>query len=317
MGFVFVVPIASTFKHHVCCCHSQESNTSLKRRLRARVAYDGTEYNGWQYQDNGRTIQSELEKVLSRRVGQPIRVVGASRTDAGVHARGQAVHFDMPIDCVNHVSQLGKLEFVVNQMLPADIRLSHIGYAPYYTTPILVKPEGSDAAKRIHLWSSMYDAKGKLYSYRFSVGPMLDPMERLYCYREWRAQKHGFCEQRLRIAAEQFSGTHDFSAFANSLHLKSTKESHISINPIRRIESIQIFKEDHPSGIYRVEFKLDGALYKMVRNIMGTLLAIACYRLDVESVTRLLEKKDRRAVPKSAPAHGLCLQQVIYDEWPM
>lgn len=317
-SLAFTIPVAPSYRRICRCCESQASTDSTpKRRLRARVAYDGTAYNGWQFQLKSPTVQNALEKVLTRRMGQPIRVVGASRTDAGVHARGQAVHFDVPAESVADESQLDKLQFVVNQMLPADIRMSHIGFAPFYKTPVIVNSEGSDDVKRIHLWSSMYDAKGKLYSYRFSIGPVLDPMERLYCHREWRAQKHGFCEQRLREAASSFSGTHDFSAFVNSLPSKSMDGSQMMINPVRNIRSIRVISEDHTSQIYRVEFSLDGALYKMIRNIMGTLLAVACYRLDTGSVVRLLENRDRRAVPKSAPAHGLCLEEVFYDEWPM
>lgn len=305
------------YRHTCCCCESTDSNPTPKRRLRARVAYDGTAYCGWQFQLNGPTIQHTLEKVLTQRLGDPIRVVGASRTDAGVHARGQAVHFDVPAESAIDESQLDKLQYVVNQMLPTDIRMSHIGFAPFYTTPVLVRSDRSDTVIRIHLWSSMYDAKGKLYSYRFNVGRTLDPMQRLYCHQEWRAQKHGFSEQRLRDAASLFSGTHDFSAFVNAFQSKCSGDSPIAVNPVRNIQSIRIVSEQQASQIYRVEFRLDGALYRMVRNIMGTLLAVACYRLDVDSVPRLFEGKDRRAIPISAPAHGLCLEQVFYDGWPM
>lgn len=317
MPTAFAISAVSPYRRTYCCCENTDSENTPKRRLRARVAYDGTAYCGWQFQLKGPTIQSTLEKVLTRRLGHPIRVVGASRTDAGVHARGQAVHFDVPTESVTDDDQLDKLQFVVNQMLPTDIRMSHVGFAPFYTAPVIVKSAVSDTVKRVHLWSSMFDAKGKLYSYRFNVGRTLDPMERLYCHHEWRAQKHGFSEQRLRDAASLFSGTHDFSAFVNSLQSKSATDSPIAINPVRNIRSIRIFSERHASQIYRVEFLLDGALYRMVRNIMGTLLAIACYKLDVDSVPQLFESKDRRLIPISAPAHGLCLEQVLYDGWPM
>lgn len=286
-----------------------------RRRLRGRVAYDGTNYNGWQLQPRVRTIQGEIELALHRRFShshseeqQPLRVVGASRTDAGVHARGQAFHVDIPERLLcNQVDDLQRLQHVLNQMLPTDVRLSRLALAPYYL---------SRRDNEHHLWSAIYDTCGKVYSYRFSVGALpLDPLKRTYVHCEWRAGVHGFCEQRLRAAADRFVGTHDFSAFTNSLERKRRV---VSVNPVRTIQAVRVSREgDAKEGIFCIEFTLSGALYKMVRNVVGTILDVACYQRDVESIDHLFESKDRKLVPKSAPAHGLCLEQVLYDDWPM
>lgn len=206
----FVLPVVSTRPHvsPTCCERSEGAQQPLpiEKRLRARVAYDGTEYKGWQIQLEGKSIQKEMEKAFSRRFGERIRVVGASRTDAGVHARGQGCHFDLPPHCVpSDDQQLHHLQFVVNRMLPDSIQINHIGYAPRYL----------DQQQRSHLWSAMFDATGKLYSYRFNTAQLVDPMDRLYCHREWRAARFGFSEARLREAADKFVGSHDFTAFAN------------------------------------------------------------------------------------------------------
>lgn len=317
MAMLFVFPCGAVRASPSCIT---DSTTPVRKRLRGRVAYDGTNYNGWQFQENGRTIQAEIEKVLRRRFGHPVRVVGASRTDTGVHARGQAFHVDVPIEFAPSDDQeLYKLEFVINQMLPDDVRVMRLGHAPYHRSkrfePSLKDTGDLQLIERTHLWSAMYDATGKSYSYSFSVAPVLDPMLRLYCYREWRVAKFGFSEQRLHDAAARFVGTHDFTAFANSCHKSQGIKSPVEINPMRTIRSIEIVNESPDR--FRLEFSIDGAFYKMIRNIMGTLLDISCFQLDVDSVDRFLESRDRRIVPKSAPARGLCLEQVFYDGWDM
>lgn len=353
------------------CHHTPDVRTPLPhKRLRARVAYDGTNYNGWQFQVNSRSVQAEVERVLSRRMGLPVRVVGASRTDAGVHAKGQAVHFDVPAStapCNAH--QLKHLEFVLNQMLPEDVRISHIGAAPLHTFPrpsrstaskpvvggaasrpdaqrmqngspglvsvaeSVVTPPATDATPGAVLvgettprasktdyisryWSSMYDTCGKIYSYRFCTRLTLDPMQRLYYHREWRAARYGFCEDALREACRRFEGTHDFTAYTNSYSgPPGSAKGSVVVNPVRTLESVRVVREEE--GMYRVVFRLDGALYRMVRNVMGTVLDVACLQRDVDCVETLFESKDRRLAPKSAPARGLCLDEVLYNSWKM
>lgn len=292
-----------------------------------------------------------MERVIQRRFGELIRVVGASRTDTGVHARGQAFHMDVP--CSESPSEwtaqeLQKLEYILNQMLPDDICVSHLDVAPEYTTFTHSAPctsvattsttsgntesedgllsssssliqtgpsSGGTMLQRQHLWSAIYDAQGKLYTYRFSTAKMLDPLLRLYCYREWRAYKYGFCETRMHQAIQRFEGTHDFSAFANASNTKSGGGTAVYVNPVRTIQSINVVHEDDER--YRLEFRIDGALYKMIRNVVGTILDVACFQRPPESIGEMFESKNRRRGSKSAPANGLCLEQVFYEDWAM
>lgn len=190
-------------------------------------------------------------------------------------------------------------------MLSEDVRLSHISHAPL-TTP-------ADPLQRP--WSAIYSARGKRYAYRFCTAPILDPLQRLHYYREWRAPRTGFCEQTLRAGLNRFVGTHNFAAFANTAHAPAGIISPVKINPIRTVRSAQLIKE--AEHMYRVEFDIDGAFYRMIRNIMGTLLDLSCFKLRLDDIDHLFESRDRRLVPKAAPAKGLCLEEVFYDGWPM
>lgn len=274
------------YKSPTCSAAAEEPKT----RLRARVAYEGSRYSGWQFQPNALTVQGELEAALSRRSGALVRVVGASRTDAGVHARGQGVHFDVPGS-----PDLRGLQFSVNQMLPPDIRMRDV----------CVAPEGEK-----HAWHAIFRAQGKRYSYRFSTRKVYDPLQNSFRMYEYRAAQGRFCERRLREAADRFVGTRDFTAFANSV---PTLPNGLKVSPIRTVRSIDILREE--DGHIRLDFDIDGALYKMIRNVTGTLLDVACGKMEVEDIPRLFESRDRKLVSKSAPARGLCLEEVFYDDW--
>lgn len=294
-----------------------------KTRFRARIAYDGTEYRGWQYQASHQTIQGELERAMARKLNTRVRVVGASRTDAGVHARGQGVHFDVPSSQSFECRKDPQLfEFRLNQMLPRDIRISNIGEAPVgieRTIPDNVrgKIEKTEAngTTDTRPWNSIYDSNGKLYTYRICTGKVLDPMQRLYRYHEWRASRHGFSEDVLREVAAKFVGSHDFSAFTNTTRPPPGIIPPVLVNPIRTVRSVDVIAES--DGLYRIEFRIDGALYRMIRNIMGTILAVSCNRLDLSVVEEYFSARDRRLIPKCAPAHGLCLEEVFYKDWDM
>lgn len=130
-------------------------------RIRGRVAYDGTGFNGWQTQSKGRTVQAELEEVLSRRFNRRIIIVGAGRTDAGVHARGQAFHFDLLPGEINTPGDEMKLQLAMNSMLRRDTRVWKISKAP-----ASVEKERDDGRKAAHKWHVIYESTKKLYSYR-------------------------------------------------------------------------------------------------------------------------------------------------------
>ena len=131
-------------------------------RFRGRIAYDGTGYDGWQVQPKRRTVQGELESVLSRRFNRTIRAVGAGRTDAGVHARGQAFHFDLEEGEIETREDEMKLQRALNSMLRRDTRIWNVGRAPK-----AVKKIRDDGTTVVHRWHVIYESTKKFYSYRY------------------------------------------------------------------------------------------------------------------------------------------------------
>ncbi|KAA8494974.1 tRNA pseudouridine synthase A 1 [Porphyridium purpureum] len=276
-------------------------------RCRMTVAYDGTEFRGWQYQINTRnSVQATLEKVFSRRLNGFTRVVGASRTDTGVHARGQVAHFDIPEEIPKEDLQqddssgLSRLEFQVNRMLPANLQVLRMEVAP---PPSLVKlPSG----ERLKPWHSIYCAQHKIYSYKIMFATCMDPLERLYRHHEYQA-----CDTDLFEAAlQRFVGTHDFSSFANRL-----SHGEVVRNPVRTVHSVRVIRDERDPRLMTVEVDLQGALYKMVRNMIGAALHVARHDMPPEHIDVLLGARDRRIAPKAAPARGLCLDRIFYADY--
>lgn len=319
-SFSMFVSVATlpTIKTPSTGCAETSKSKPPKQRIRARVAYDGSNYKGWQFQVHHQTVQGTLEDSLSRKFKQLVRVVGASRTDTGVHARGQAVHFDIPAEQgLGRNDDVQKLQFTLNQMLPSDIRISNVSLAPQIVRARFsdgYQSEGDDNAEaKYRQWHAMYNAKGKLYSYRICTGPICDPLERLYRHFEWRAAKFGFSEDLFKQATHKFIGSHDFSAFTNNSCTPPGFERPVLINPVRTVRTADVIKEKE--DMYRIDFSIDGAMYRMIRNIVGTILDVSCGRMELSSIDDLFLSKDRRLVPKSAPAKGLCLENVFYDDW--
>lgn len=281
-------------------------------RYRARVLYDGTDFAGFQLQPDVDTIQRRLEGVLALRFQAKVRVVAASRTDAGVHARGQMIHFDAP-----RAEAPEKIQWAVNSMLPASVRVRELERAP--------DPPGPEFGK----WHAIRCALGKLYTFRIVVGGLadVDPIEGRYrVLVNVRSRVHqpgagagGFDMEALRRAARHFVGTHDFSAFANTQMRTSTPGDRTGSrppldgrNPIRTIHSVHVV--DEGEGRYRIDIHLRSALYKMVRNIVGVLLEVGRGRLDADDVPALLRGRDRAKLPPPAPACGLTLERVWFTD---
>lgn len=241
------------------------------------LAYDGTQYCGWQVQPNGPSIQQFVQKAMEILLRQPIALHGAGRTDSGVHALNQTAHFK----CSQQLDPYRMLHSL-NGLLPPDIRVKNL-------EPV---SEGFHAR---------YSATGKTYHYLLEVGPFQNPFERLY---RWHIYQK-FDIPLFIKAASYFVGTHDFVAFANESHRGVA--SHDSIRTMKRLD---IVNEDN-NGI-RLEFEADGFLYKMVRNIVGTLADVAMHKIDIAEIPRIFEKKDRRLAGKAAPPHGLFLVKVEY-----
>lgn len=244
-------------------------------RYKLTIAYDGTAYCGWQIQPNGLTIQELIETKLKILVKEA-NVVGAGRTDAGVHARGQAAHFESAI-----ALDLFKMLASLNGLLPKDIRVLQIERVP----------------ENFH---ARFSAINKEYHYHLQLGRVQDPFSRLY---RWHIPDKIDIEL-MRECASLFLGTHDFSAFANE-----SDRGAAGRNPIRTIKRIGIFLE---ADAARLEFEADSFLYKMVRNLTGILVEVARGKRTIADVEDVLLSRDRKRAGQAAPPHGLFLMRVDY-----
>eukprot|EP00522_Entomoneis_paludosa_P001218 CAMPEP_0172468046 /NCGR_PEP_ID=MMETSP1065-20121228/60521_1 /TAXON_ID=265537 /ORGANISM="Amphiprora paludosa, Strain CCMP125" /LENGTH=424 /DNA_ID=CAMNT_0013225365 /DNA_START=124 /DNA_END=1398 /DNA_ORIENTATION=+ len=351
----------------------EQTTRRLKKiRCRARIAYDGSCFSGFQIQTRPssktqkkkqpRTVQGELERVLTQRFsGQRVRVLAAGRTDAGVHARGQAIHFDLPIaseidmDQSEDVSlavesfqmELPKIQRAVERMLPHDLAFWNLQIAPGPKIKIL------DGQKQQKAWSAMYDSTLKWYSYRLHTGPAMYPLQRHNRWHPNRVQ-HWFDAQEFERFVKKFQGTHDFRAFAGNMNrleqqrreylIEKNKESKdlsnndvtglddedldVSeledgngnlVNTMRTVRLARLVKEPtEGEHCYRIDFFLEGALYKQVRNMVGAIVEVCRDggRLTEEDFDNLLENPTRmRAdnLSKPAPPQGLTLEQVYFE----
>lgn len=238
------------------------------KRVKLTVAYDGTNYHGWQLQQNGVTIESELNKHLSDLLGEDIQVVGASRTDAGVHALCNIAVFDtearMPAE---------KISYALNQRLPEDIRI-----------------QGSEEVAQD--WHPRHCNSRKTYEYRITCAPFPIPTKRLYSFYTY----HSLDEAQMRKAASYLVGEHDFKSFcATAAQVEST---------VRTLYAAEVERQGMDLVI-RVTG--NGFLYNMVRIIAGTLMEVGQGKRAPEDILRILEAADRSAAGPTAPAHGLIL----------
>lgn len=250
-----------------------------EKLYRMVIAYDGTDYAGWQVQPNGLSIQEVLQKTLSQILQQPVHVTGSGRTDAGVHALGQVGHF-----VTEKEFQVEKLLISLNSLLPKDIRVRILESGPLD-------------------FHARYSAIRKTYHYHITTG-FRDPFRRRYSTHH----PYPFDVHAVKKAAQFFIGTHDFTSFANEASAGSA-----SRDPVRELFRLDIFEEEHG---YRFEFEGEGFLYKMVRNIMGTLLDVGGGKLKAECIPDLIHARDRKKTGKTAPPEGLFLIRVDYEGWP-
>ena len=239
-----------------------------KQRVRLTVAYDGTNYHGWQLQDNGITIEEELNRCLSGRLGETIRVIGASRTDSGVHALGNVAVFD-----TESPMPAGKISYALNQRLPEDIRIQKSE---------AVSPD----------WHPRHCESRKTYEYRIYRAEFPMPVKRLYSYFTYNALDVG----RMREAAAYLEGEHDFKRFCQT---GSQAES-----TVRTIYTLWV-EEQGQDLVIRVCGS--GFLYNMVRIIAGTLMEVGQGKREPESMQDILKARERASAGPTAPAHGLTL----------
>jgi len=244
------------------------------------IAYDGANYSGWQFQSNAPSIQQHIQEALAIFLKrEKVVLIGSGRTDAGVHAKAQIAHFYHP-DRID----FNLLLMALNGILPKDIRIKNAEIAPAH-------------------FHARYSATGKEYHYHLYLEKVMDPFRRHYC---WHMHRN-LDLTLLKEAATFFVGTHDFTSFANEAHKGATAK-----NPVRTLYRLDVVEE---FNTIRLEFEGDGFLYKMVRNIVGMLIDVACRIKPIENIRELFEAKDRRQSSKAAPALGLFLVKVNYPDF--
>lgn len=247
----------------------------MTRRVLLTVEYDGTAYSGWQRQLNGLAVQQVLEEALTDACGETIRVTGASRTDAGVHALGQRAHFDTASAIPPE-----KYPFVLNTRLPADVRV-HAGREV---------PQGFHAR---------FLSCGKMYTYRILNNRHGSALMRNRCVHVPVPLDDG----PMRRALDTLLGTHDFAAFQAAGGTAKTT--------VREIRAAHLEREGE---LLTLTVEGNAFLYNMVRIIAGTLIEIGHHKRGEDAFLRALDTKDRLALGVTAPPHGLELTRVDYPE---
>ena len=250
--------------------------------LRLHVAYDGTAFRGWQSQRGGGTVQDTLEDVVATIVGERVIIHGSGRTDAGVHALGQTVHFELSREQFTRLGRMGdpaRWLAALNASLPPELRVMKVGRA----------------AESFH---ARFSASGKIYRYDLWHGPVLPP----HLHRKaWHL--YGALDRSLiHELAASVEGTHDFRGFCADSGL--LPES--TVRTIRRL----VVKERGPSVSLTVEG--DGFLYRMVRMIVGGMVRVAQGKEEADVFTRRLAAGKPWPNPAMAPAPGLYLVKVLY-----
>jgi tRNA pseudouridine38-40 synthase len=251
----------------------------MERNIRLVLSYNGSRYSGWQNQKTGLTIQGTIEKSIKKITGEDVKLIGCGRTDAGVHALSYTANFK-----TQSTLQPTQIKNALNATLPDDIRIKG----------------AVNARQDFH---SRYSAKRKTYRYLIVCGEKNPFLKELVCY-----ARSSLNTAKIKRAAKYFEGRHDLSAFqAAGSEIKNT---------VRTIYKITVsskrFTLDPSVKILSVEITADGFLYKMARNILGTLLYVEKGKIEPEDIPSIIESKDRKKAPPTAPASGLYLKEVKY-----
>lgn len=251
----------------------------MRQNYKITLQYEGTRYDGWQKQGNtDNTIQGKLEEILFKMTGEPVEVHGSGRTDAGVHARGQVANFHLR----DSEQRAKEIMAYLNRYLPEDIAV----------TDAMPVPE------RFH---SRLNAVKKIYTYQIETGARRDVFIRRMQY----GLGSSLDTEAMRKAARLLCGTHDFKSFCGNRKMKKST--------VRTVHSITVH-EDAGSSVVTLAFTGNGFLQNMVRIMTGTLIEVGQGKRSWQEMTAILEAKDRQAAGMTAPAQGLCLNGVLYED---
>lgn len=245
------------------------------KRVKLTVAYDGTNYCGWQVQPNGITVQEVLNRHLSELTGEMIETIGASRTDAGVHALGNVAVFDTNVRMPGE-----KFSYALNQRLPEDIRIQ----------------KAEEVSADFH---PRYAESEKTYEYKILNCRFPVPTQRFYTHFTYIPMD----VEKMQKAAEYLVGEHDFKSFCGAgAQVKTT---------VRTIKKIEVSREEN---LITIRVTGNGFLYNMVRIIAGTLMEVGAGVYPPEYVQEILAARDRKAAGPTAVARGLTLIKIAYKE---
>ncbi|MCP5003384.1 MAG: tRNA pseudouridine(38-40) synthase TruA [Planctomycetes bacterium] len=240
------------------------------------IEYDGTNYAGWQKQKNDVTVQETLKQAIESVVKEEIRLLGAGRTDSGVHALGQVANFE-----TNSTIPVTRLAQAVNFHLPRDIAVR----------------SARRVARGFH---SQYSAKSKIYRYTILNHPVRSAVNRNFCYQ--------YCVplniEKIHHASELIVGSHDFGSFKSKSRSEKRGKS-----AVRTVKMLDVLRRGR-YVLFTIE--ADGFLYKMVRAIVGTLIEVGRGKISLEEFDRIVKAENRSCAGVSVPARGLCLMRVKY-----
>ena len=256
---------------------SAASESPALRRIALSLQYEGSSFCGWQRQRNGHSVQAELEAAIAQLdPHRPIQTFAAGRTDAGVHAAGQVVHFD----CCDRIPP-SKWAPALNGRLPATIRIR-------------------ESVQRPRTWHACYSATYRRYRYTIHNGRRPNLFLAPWCWHRYRVRLD---ESRMRDAMVGMLGLHDFSAFMRA----GSRRPHARTT----VQEVDVVRQ---GDMLRIEIQASGFLYGMVRLLMAQLVAVGEHRLSVTDFTQRWQQRRRSEVREAAPSHGLCLLRAGYAQ---
>ncbi|PYV16285.1 MAG: tRNA pseudouridine(38-40) synthase TruA [Acidobacteria bacterium] len=253
------------------------------RNLKLVIAYDGTNFRGWQRQPHGPTVQGTLESALAKMTGHELQVHGSGRTDAGAHAAAQVANFktECPFPAPNLLRAL-------NNLLPGSIRVREV----------------AEVADSFH---ARHSARAKTYRYRILQAPVALPFISPFVYH----YPYPLDRKRMAEAARWVEGEHDFTSFAAAKDLSDSDRENFPGSAVRRIYSSRfLWRPKLQMLVY--EIRGSGFLHHMVRNLVGTLIEVGRGKLQPRDMLRIFEAQDRSQAGPTAPASGLFLVNVEY-----